>query len=245
MKNSTYQSSHFQHVLCFFRSISKYILTLAVAFSFHVIYTQSLDDFKRSAGYSRGVEIIPFSSLRSSASSIADNVQRLKEEYSTASTLTSFTASKKKLLGTIAGNTKKLNATKALQADFPDVVVDDWVRDIDEANRAIDQANTELNSINDKMKEVVNKLDKLMDARRDLYKKFEEVLSELKNAKSNPSRYIGDNPSEDDIRSLNGYIDDITENIEDENEAHMQAIKEEENAKKNLEEIIGKTEYWK
>jgi uncharacterized phage infection (PIP) family protein YhgE len=245
MKNTTNQPTNFQQAFLSFRRICKHLLTLVVAFSFHLLPAQSLDDFKKSASYDRGVEIIPFSSLRSSATSIADDVQDLKEEYSNASSLSSFTAKKKKLLGTIAGNTKKRDAAKALQAEYPDVTVDEWVRDVDESTKAIDQANTELNALNEEMKGVVNKLNELMEARRDLYDKFKEVITELKNAESNPSKYIGDNPSEDDVRALNGYIDEITDNIEDENEKHLNEISNEESAKKNLETLIGKTEYWK
>lgn len=245
MKEVNDRSIKFRITLLSLGKIYKYLLILLVVSLFYPLQAQDLDDFRESASYSRGIEIIPFSGLRSSASTIASDVQRLKGEYSSASDLNSFSTEKKRQLGIIAGNTKKLNATKDLQSEYPGVVVDDWVRDIEEANRAIDQAKTELNTINERMKAAVNTLNRLMEARKLLYEKFKEVLTELQNAKNNPTRYLGDNPSEDDIRSLNGYIDRITDNIEDENESHKGEVSAEENAKKNLEELIGKTEYWK
>lgn len=187
----------------------------------------TLDDLRAAAGGSTlGVNLIPFSSLRSDATDAAEEVARRKSE---AEIDTNTLKNQKE---------SKLYDIKQLKEKIEkEESVDETLRRKDD----IDEWKEEIEEINEKMTKGLEALDRLAEARAKLREYFDEAKSQLSDLSSNPDRALGSNPSEEDKKKLE-YIRVIPGEIEDEEKGHKQAEDELQTSRANIKEILDKTE---
>jgi chromosome segregation ATPase len=220
------------------------ILYLALIAAPSFLYCQNLNDFKTAAS-ADGVNLIPFSDLRQEATSIADEVQRRKEDVK-AFDYETFEKQKNNMLLEIKKKNKEIDDLKkfldGLKANVPDVSTACFQGDMDTRKKAIDDNNSKIKDLNDKMKNAVDIFGRLYNARAGLREYFEKALSQLSDAKSNPNRILGDSPSDDDKRSLEDYINKIQDQIQSRVKEHKE---QEDGARKrqaDYQSLIDRTE---
>lgn len=195
----------------------------------------TLDDLRAAAGGSTlGVNLIPFSSLRSDAATAAAEVARRKGEAEIdTNTLKNQKESKlydiKQLKEKIA-NEERVEETLRRKDN-----IDGWKKEIEENNARISE-------INEKMTKGLEALDRLAEARAKLREIFDRAKSELSDLRSNPGRALGSSPSDEDKKKLEEYIRVILGEIEDEEKGHKQAEDELKTSRDKLKEILAKTE---
>jgi len=223
------------------KNILLYLLIIAAPI---LSFGQNLNDFKTAAS-SDGVNLIPFSDLRQEAASIADDVQRRKDEAA-AFNYETFESQKNNFLKDIKKRNDEIESIKKDIADFSkrytEFSTSCFDAEIDKRKKAIDEINGKIKDMNDKMKDAVEAFGRLYNARAGLREHFEKALSQLSDAKSNPNRILGDSPSDDDKKNLEEYINKIQDQIQ----AGIQGHKEqEEGAKKrqaDYQSLIDRTE---
>jgi len=223
------------------KNILLYLLIIAAPI---LSFGQNLNDFKTAAS-SEGVNLIPFSDLRQEAASIADDVQRRKDEAA-AFNYETFESQKNNFLKDIKKRNDEIESIKKDIADFSkrytEFSTSCFDAEIDKRKKAIDEINGKIKDMNDKMKDAVEAFGRLYNARAGLREHFEKALSQLSDAKSNPNRILGDSPSDDDKKSLEEAINKIQDQIQ----AGIQGHKEqEEGAKKrqaDYQALIDRTE---
>lgn len=94
--------------------------------------------------------------------------------------------------------------------------------DMDKRKKAIDDNNGKIRDINDKMKNAVDVFGRLYNARAGLREYFEKALSQLSDTRSNPSRVLGDSPSDDDKKKPEDYIKVIEDQIQSRIKEHKE-----------------------
>ena len=205
---------------------------------------QNLDDF-RSAAAADGVKLIPFSNLRSDATTMAEDVQHRKDEVQSLD-YDLFLKQKDNIL---KETKKKKDETDGIRKDidelkkkYTEVSVSCLEDDIKKRDQVITENNKKLDELNSKLKDAAKAFENLNIARAKLREQFDKVLSELSNAKSSSNKYLGDSPSDDDKKKFENYISVIADQIKSQIEEHK---KQEDGArgKKDLyEQLIKKTE---
>jgi len=224
--------------------MKKFLLYLSFIAAPILSYSQNLGDFKTAAS-ADGVNLIPFSDLRQEAASIADDVQRRKDEAA-AFNYETFESQKNNFLKDIKKRNDEIESIKKDIADFSkrytEFSTSCFDAEIDKRKKSIDEINSKIKDMNDKMKDAVEAFGRLYNARAGLREHFEKALSQLSDAKSNPNRILGDSPSDDDKKSLEEAINKIQDQIQ----AGIQGHKEqEEGAKKrqaDYQALIDRTE---
>lgn len=207
-------------------------------------YSQNLDDF-RTAASSDGVNLIPFPDLRKDATPIADDVQRRKDEAKSFD-YDAFESQKNNLLKDIKKKNDEIESLKKdideMKKKYTEISVTCFEEDIAKRKKSIDGSNDKIKDMNDKMKNAVEVFDRLYNARAGLREYFEKAMSQLSDVRSNPGKYIGDNPSEDDKKKLEDY----TKVIEDQIESRIKDHQDQENGAKkrkaDFESLISRTE---
>jgi chromosome segregation ATPase len=219
-----------------------YLIFLILPFT---LFSQNLDDF-RTAASSNGVNLIPFPDLRKDATSIADDVQRRKDETKSydydllASQKNNMLKEIKKDNDDIASITKEIEDFKS---KHPDGSTSSFDGEIDKKKKDISGYNDKIKDMNDKLGKAVEVYDRLYNARAGLREYFQKALDQLSDVKSNPDKYLGSSPTDDDRKKLQEYV----KVIEDQIQSNMQTHKDqEEGAKKrkaDFENLIKTTEY--
>ncbi len=193
----------------------------------------TLDDF-RTAAAADGVNLIPFTDLRKDATSIADEVQRRKDEAKYDSSI--FAAQKQNILEEIKKKREEIEDIKKQIDDFknqnPEGSVATFEDDIKEHERAIEDDNGKIESLKREMENAVDAFERLYNARAGLREYFDKAKDELKDVESNPAKYLGTTPSDDDLESLKRYLRVIESEIDRQEENHEE---QEEGAKKQME----------
>jgi hypothetical protein len=207
--------------------------------------TTTLDDFRTAAASGEGVTLIPFKDLRVEATSIADDVKRRKSDLESFN-LGTFTDQKTNLLKMIQEAKGKIELLKKQKEEFasknPGADVPKFYdEDIAKQERITEDADRSLRELNERIRLGADGFDRLYQSRAGLREYFDRVLRLLDEAKSNPSRHLGDNPSDEDKNKLNEYIRIIVGDIEDEKKNH----RDEENKNKETSgkymELLNKT----
>ncbi len=208
------------------------------------MYSQNLDDF-RTAASGDGVNLIPYSDLRQEATSIADEVQRRKEEAK-AFDYETFESQKNNVLKDIKKKNDEIESIKKdiddLKKKYTEISVVCLEGDMDKRKKAIDDNNGKIRDMNDKMKNAVDVFGRLYNARAGLREYFEKALSQLSDTRSNPNRVLGDSPSDDDKRKLEDYIKVIEDQIQSRIKEHKE---QEDGARKrqaDYQSLIDRTE---
>lgn len=205
---------------------------------------QNLDDF-RSAAAADGVKLIPFPDLRSTASSLADDVQKRKDDVKSLD-YDVFASQKDNILKDIKKKKDEIESIRKeidnFKKQIPDMSTDCFEKDIKTREQAISDNNKKLDDLNSKLKDAATAFDNLSTARAKLREQFDKVLSELSNAKSSFSKYIGETPSDDDKSKFENYISVIDDQIKSQIEEHKNQEDGARNTKDKYDQLIRKTE---
>ena len=221
------------------------ILCLSIILYFPLsVCAQNLDDF-RSAAAADGVKLIPFSDLRSDATTMAADVERGKEEVKSLD-YDLFSKQKDNILKDI--KTEKgekdgiLKDIEDLKKKYTQVSVTCLEEDIKKRDQLIADNNKKLDELNSKLKDAAKAFENLNIARAKLREQFDKVLKELSNAKSSSNKYLGDSPSDEDKKKFENYISVIDDQIKSQIEEHKKQEDGARSTKDRYEQLIKKTE---
>lgn len=235
-----------------FLSFPKHHLPKATVLTFVVLMlmpvlllSQSLDDF-RTAAAADGVNLIPFPDLRKDATSIADDVQRRKDEAKNYD-YDLFLSQKTNLLKEIKKRNDDISAISKEMDDFkskhPDGVTSSFQDLVDKRKKEISDFNDKIKDMNNNMAKASETYDRLYNARAGLREYFQKALDQLPDVLSNPAKYLGSSPSNDDLDKLKQYVRVIEDQIESGIKTHKE---QEDGAKKrkgDFDNLIAMTEY--
>jgi chromosome segregation ATPase len=220
------------------------LLQLLVIMSPSFLYSQTLDDF-RTAASADGVNLIPFPDLRRDATSIADEVQRRKDEAKSFD-YGVFETQKNNTLKDIKKKNQEIVDLKKdiddLKKKYTEIDVTSLEDDVKKREKAISEYNDKIKDMNDKMAKAVDVFDRLYNSRAGLREYFEKALSGLSDAKSNPNKYLGDSPSDDDKKKLEEYINVIQDQIQSRIKDHKDQEEGAKRTKADYESLIKKSE---
>jgi len=209
-----------------------------------ISFSQTLDDF-RTAASSDGVNLIPFSDLRKDAVSIADDVQRRKDEAKSFD-YEVFESQKNNVLKEIKKKNDEMEGLKKdiddLKRKYTEVSVACLQDDIEKRKKVVSDNNDKIKDMNDKMSKAVEVFDRLYNARAGLREYFEKAISQLSDVRSNPNKYLGDNPSDDDKRKLEDYLKVIEDQIQSRIKEHKEQEDGAKKRKADYESLIARTE---
>jgi hypothetical protein len=177
----------------------------------------NLDDLRRCAS-SEGVNLIPFPDLRSSATSISEQVERAKSDLRSLGDADPFIAQKNNVLSEL--KEYRENIEKENRDSFPRKEV------IEMNTEEINKSEAKLRELNAILSNALDLSAALLTARSMLREYFSKALSQLSDLSSNPERVLGSGPSDDDKKQLEEYIKEIRRKIEDGERVH----KDEEDA---------------
>jgi chromosome segregation ATPase len=113
--------------------------------------------------------------------------------------------------------------------------------DIKKCERAIDEYNDKIEDMNNEMAKALDVFERLYNARAGSREYFDKAKDQLKDVRSDPAKYLGGSPSDDDIKKLQEYLRVIEGEIEDNERNHRE---QEDSAKEQIEkfrELIKKT----
>ena len=209
------------------------------------LFSQNLDDF-RTAASSNGVNLIPFPDLRKDATSIGDEVQRRKDDTKSydydllLSQKNNMLKEIKKDNDDIASITKEMQDFKS---KHPDGNTSSFDEEINKEKKDISQYNDKIKDLNDKMGKAVDVYDRLYNARAGLREYFQKALDQLSDAKSNPDKYLGSSPTDDDRKKLQEYVKVIEDQIQSNMKTHQDQEDGAKKRKADFENLIKVTEY--
>jgi hypothetical protein len=209
------------------------------------LFSQNLDDF-RTAASSNGVNLIPFPDLRKDATSIADDVQRRKDEAKSFD-YDLFASQKNNMLKEIKKNNDDITSiTKEIEAfksKHPDGNTSSFDEEINKEKKDISQYNDKIKDLNDKMGKAVEVYDRLYNARAGLREYFQKTLDQLSDVKSNPDKYLGSGPADEDKNKLQDYVKVIEDQIQSNMKTHQDQEDGAKKRKADFENLINTTEY--
>jgi chromosome segregation ATPase len=209
------------------------------------LFSQSLDDF-RTAASSNGVNLIPFPDLRKDATSVADEVQRRKDDAKSydydllASQKNNMLKEIKKDNDDIASITKEIEDFKS---KHPDGNTSSFDGEIDKKKKDISGYNDKIKDMNDKLGKAVEVYDRLYNARAGLREYFQKALDQLSDVKSNPDKYLGSSPTDEDRKKLQEYVRVIEDQIQSSIKTHQDQEDGAKKRKADFENLIKTTEY--
>jgi len=209
------------------------------------LFSQNLDDFRTAASNS-GVNLIPFPDLRKDATPIADDVQRRKDEVKSydydvlSSQKNNILKEIKKNNDDIASIQKEIEEFKKRHPDGNTVSFD---AEIEKEKKDISQYNDKIKDMNDKMGKAVEAFDRLYNARAGLREYFQKALNQLSDVKSNPDKYLGSSPTDDDRNKLKDYVRVIEDQIQSNVKTHQDQEDGAKKRKADFENLIKQTEY--
>lgn len=257
MKKNQQASPYIHLPLSFFTPSIRSTLFLQTLFLFLPFLANSqttIDDFRTAAAYGEGVTLIPFKDLRVEATSIADDVKRRKSDLESFD-LGTFTNQKMNLLKELQEAKNKIELQKKQKEEYisknPGAEVPKFYdEEIAKQERIMEDANKSINALNEKLKAGADGFDRLYRARGGLREYFDRVLKLLDEAKSNPNKYLGDKPAEDNKEKLEEYTQNKTKleeyiriivgDIEDEKENHLNEETKNKETRQKYEELLNK-----
>jgi hypothetical protein len=199
------------------------------------VSAQNLDAF-RSAAAAKGVDVIPFPDLKSTATPIAAEVERAKTE-ATKYDFSLLERQKNNLFAEIKKTQEEIEKQTAeieqFKRDHPDGDVSTLEDDLEELEETLAEHREGIEDMNDDtLEDAAEAWKRLWNARGGLREVFDDVLDELDEARSSPDDYLGDSPSAEDVDKLERYIDVIEDEIEIQAKTHL----EQENGAKDTEQ---------
>jgi chromosome segregation ATPase len=207
-------------------------------------FGQTLDDFKTAAN-SEGVNLIPFPDLRRDATAIADEVQRRKDDVKSFD-YDLLEKQKNNLLKQVAAKQAEIEEIQQFKKDFesqhPGADLRTFDDDIAKRTSAIAELNGQITTMNETLAKAVDGFERLYQARAGLREYFDKAMSQLSDAKSDPSRYLGSGASEDDKQQLTSYIDASMDKIKAGMSDHRVQENGAQSTKARFETLLKKTE---
>jgi len=229
------------------RAWTRRLLILLQAFFIFLpslLFSQTLDDF-RSAAAADGVNVIPFPDLRSEAKSLAEDVQKRKDEVQSYN-YDILKSQKYNILEDIKKKKVQIEKIKKEIEDFkreyPDGSATSFEEEIKKVENSIAESTDKLTQMNGKLRNAADAFGTLSTAREKLRKQFDKVLQTLPDAKSSPNKYLGDNFTEEDKKKFESYIDIIEDEINSNVEEHQKQEDGARGTKEAYEELIKITE---
>lgn len=206
-------------------------------------FSQNLDAF-RSAAAADGVKLIPFLSMQSDAASMANEVQRRKDEVQNYS-YDVLSSQKDNLLRENQQKRQEIESVKKDKSDFlsknPGGAASSFDEEIKKKESTINSNNNKISELNVKLKYGADAFGSLADARARLRDQFDRVLRELSSAKSSPSTYLGSSYTEEDKKKFENYISVIKDQIEYQISEHRKQEDGAKGKKQQYEQMINKT----
>jgi hypothetical protein len=258
MKKNQQASPGIHQSFSFFtRSIRStfFLPTLLFVLHFSANSQTTIDDFRTAAAYGKGVTLIPFKDLRVEATSVADEVQRRKSEMESFN-LNTFTDQKTNLLKTIRDAKNNIEIQKKQKDEYvsknPGAEVPKFYdEEIAKQQRLMDDAAGSINELNQRLRAGVDGYDRLYQARGGLREYFDRAMKLLDEAKSDPNKYLGDKPAEDNKDKLEEYMENkkkleeyiriIAGDIEDEKKNHRDEETKNKDTRRQYQELLDKT----
>lgn len=209
------------------------------------LFSQNLDDF-RTAASSNGVNLIPFPDLRKDATSLADEVQRRKDDAKSYD-YDLFASQKNNMLKAIKKDNDDIASINKEIEDFkskhPDGNTSSFEDEINKKKKDISEYNDKIKDLNDKMGKAVEVYDRLYNARAGLREYFQKALDQLSDVKSNPDKYLGSSPTDDDRKKLLDYVGVIVDQIQSNIKTHQDQEDGARKRKADFENLIKTTEF--
>jgi chromosome segregation ATPase len=200
----------------------------------------TLDDF-RTASEGEGVNVIPFYDLRRDATSIEDDKELLKRQAFSYTKSDIFEKQKNNLLGEIDNKKRELEDIKKQIKDFRaqnpsgQVSFSTFEKEVEDCQEVIDKVTGEIGDLKNDMKKAMDAWERFYNARAGVREYFDKVKDRLKEVRSDPAKFLGSSPSDDDLKNLLDYIGVIERKIGDEEKDHQD---QEEGAKGTSEEFF-------
>lgn len=242
--------SHYQ----LFMFLSSFLIVLSTP-----AFCQTLDEFKTASENSEGPNLIPFSSLRRDATSIANEVQNRKAEAGQTQ-YNNWKTEKEKLLLSTKKQKEVIQKETEFYGNFvslsPEAEGLKTCLDatVSKQKNIISENDNKIVAINDNLRRGVDVFDRLNQARGGLREYFDDAIKQLNDAKSSPNKYIGDAPSvgseptDDEKKKLEEYaankkkLEDYINTIISKIQSQMQNHKAEEDGslarRKDFEELL-------
>jgi hypothetical protein len=187
-----------------------------------ISFGQTLEEFQTAAS-GEGVNLIPFADLRRDSTAIAQEVQdRKKETLEIAYDV--FFKQKNNLLKEIKKANDEIVSTEKETADFkakhPDGNVSPFEDEIRKEREEIAANDKKIEKMNEEIRKASDSFERLYNARAGLREYFDKALSRLSDVISNPDRYLGSSPTDDDRRKLKEAAETIVSTIQREEGEH-------------------------
>jgi hypothetical protein len=203
------------------------------------IFCQKLDDFKQAAT-ERGVESIPFSSLKSDARDIQGDINSCKSTLASFEDWATYDRKKRKDYTAIRLENdivkKRQDYIKSLKEKNVDA--SEFEKELETNFKTIKDYNDDIAAINYQISKAIDAWDIMIRLRAKIAVKYKDVLEALSNAKSSPNQFLGDNPTEEDRNKLLEYIETIQKTIEAGRIGHATEETEAVSAKNNMKEVL-------
>ena len=115
--------------------------------------------------------------------------------------------------------------------------------EINKKKKDISEYNDKIKDLNDKMGKAVEVYDRLYNARAGLREYFQKALDQLSDVKSNPDKYLGSSPTDDDRKKLLDYVGVIVDQIQSNIKTHQDQEDGARKRKADFENLIKTTEF--
>ena len=209
-----------------------------------LVFSQTLDEF-RTAASSKGVNLIPFSKLRTDATAIADEVERRKGEAASYNYET-LEKQKKNMLEEIKKRNDAITSLnkeiEEFKSKYPDGSASSFNEEIEKRKKQIEEYNGKVKDLNEKLSKGADTFDRLNQARAGLRELFQDALNQLSDVNSNADKYLGSTPTDDDRNKLKEYVGVISDQIKSEQEQHKVQEDGAKGRKEDFEKLIKMTE---
>ena len=120
------------------------------------------------------------------------------------------------------------------KSDHPDGNVSPFEEEIEKAKKEIAENNEKIKAMNEQMEKAADSCERLYHARAGLREYFEEALNQVSEARSNPDKYLGANPTDEERSKLKEAAERIEDKIKQEAAFHKD---QEEGAKGTTEKL--------
>ena len=204
----------------------------------------TLDELSRAASANKSVELIPFKSIYSEASSIAREVEDRKAaavrwDYDT------FEKQRNNLLKDKAAKQSEIDDIQKFVDDFKsrhkECDVSSFENDKNKRRDDIKEFDAKIEKMNGELEKAAEDWKRFWNARGGLREKFDDALDEAKKGESNSGDYIGSSASDDDKQKAKGYFSTIISKIESEEKEHLTQEEGAKATEARFRELIKKT----
>ena len=206
----------------------------------------TLDDF-RAASEKEGVDAIPFSDLYSDTRGVENDKESSKREAWNYP-FDNYVDQKESLLKEIDEQIREMDDIKKqiidLKAANPsgEVYFGTFQQELENCQTAINAATGKINDLRNEMKKGVDAWNRFSIARGNVRIYFDKVKDRLNEVRSDPAKFLGSSPSDDDLKNLLDYIGIIEGKIAAGEQDHSEQEKGAEGKSKEFSKLIDDTQ---